>query len=147
MKNVLSVLALSMALIATPVLADSPTDQLANCLVDNLSGKERKSLAKWIFFSMAAHPEIKSYSNASQKDLKQSDEYVGKLVTRLLTQDCSNKLKKANSSDPMAVQKAFELVGQVAMQELMADQAVMKTLTNYANYADKEKINKILSEK
>ena len=148
MKNIVKVLALSIGLIVvTPAVAESPTNMFAGCMVDALSGKERKGLAKWIFFSIAAHPEIKSYSSASQKDIKESDEYVGKLITRLLTANCPDELKRAHKSDPLAVQKAFELVGQVAMQELMTNQDVMKTLTNYAQYADKEKINKILSEK
>jgi len=116
-------------------------------MVDTLSGKERKNLAKWISFSIAAHPEIKPYSSASQKDIKESDEYVGKLITRLLTVNCPDELKKAYKSDPLAVQKAFELVGRVAMQEIMTNQEVMKSLTSYAQYADKEKINKILAEK
>lgn len=147
MKNFLKVLVLAtMLVIGSPVTADSPTNELANCLVDHLNGKERRNLAIWIFLSMATHPEIKSYSNASTKDVKESDEFVGKLITRLLTVDCSNNLKKAHSSDPLAMQKAFELVGKVAMQELMANEDVMKSLINYAQYADLEKINKILSK-
>lgn len=148
MKNFAKLLVLTMALtIGTPILADSPTSALGNCLVDNLNGKERKKLAKWIFFSMAAHPEIKSYSRASAKDIKKSDRYVGELITRLLTVDCPSKLRIAHASDPSAMKKAFGLVGQVAMQELMTNQNVMKTLTNYAQYADQEKIGKVLSEK
>lgn len=147
MKNFFKGLVLAiMLVVGLPVIADSSTNELANCLVDNLNGKERRNLAIWIFLSMAAHPEIKSYSNVNKKDVKESDEFVGKLITRLLTVDCSHSLKKAHSSDPLAMQKAFELVGKVAMQELMTNQDVMKSLINYAQYADVEKINKILSK-
>lgn len=147
MKNIVKILVLSVGLaIGTPVFADSQTDIFAKCMVNNLNGKERTNLAKWIFFSIAAHPEIKSYSSVSQKEQKASDEYVGKLITRLLTSDCSKELKMANKVDPLAVRSAFELVGKVAMQELMANEDVMKAVTNYALYADKEKLNKILSE-
>lgn len=147
MKVILRVLALSMALVGPSVLADSPSGALANCLVDHLTGKERKNLAKWIFFSIAAHPEIKSFSNASPKDIEDSDRYVGNLITRLLTDDCPGELKKASASGPLGARKAFELVGQVAMQELMTNQDVMKSISNYAQYADREKISRILSEK
>jgi hypothetical protein len=105
-------------------------------MVDTLNGKERTNLAKWIFFSIAAHPEIKSHSGVGQKERKESDEYVGKLITRLLTSDCPNELKRANKSDPVALQKAFELVGKVAMQELMTNQDVMKAVSNYARYGE-----------
>ena len=148
MKNIIKVLVLFMGLvIGAPALAETPTNVFARCMVDTLNGKERKNLAKWIFFSIAAHPEIKSYSSATQKDVESSDKFVGKLITRLLADDCPNELKKANKSDPRAVEKGFELVGKVAMQELMTNQNVMKTLVNYARYADQERISKVLSEK
>jgi len=148
MKNLLKMIILSAVLLpASPVFAQSPTESLGTCLVDNLSGKERKGLAKWIFFSIGAHPEIKSYSRAKPGDIEKSDKFVGKLITRLLTVDCPEKLRTAYKSDPLAVKKAFGLVGRVAMQELMTNQDVMKTLTNYGNYADKDKINKLLGAK
>ena len=148
MKNIVIIIIFSLGLFITlPALASSPTEAFANCMVDNLNGKERKNLAKWIFFAIAAHPEIKSYSNVISKDIKESDKYVGKLITRLLVANCPNELKKANKSNPLAAQQGFELVGRVAMQELMTNQAVTKAITNYIQYADQEKLNKVLSEK
>lgn len=148
MKNHINVIALSIGLIiGTPAFAASPTDTFANCLVDTLNGKERKNLAKWIFFAIAAHPEIKSYSKASLKDINNSDKYVGKLITKLLTVDCPNELKNATKSNPRAIEQGFGLVGKVAMQELMTNQNVTKAISNYIQYADQEKINQVLSKK
>lgn len=147
MKNILRSILVFMVLVpGTPVLANSPTSALATCLVDNLNGKERKNLARWIFFSMAAHPELSAYADASPADIEESDQYVGKVITRLLTVDCPDQLRKASSADAKAVQKAFELVGQVAMRELMTNQNVAKALSNYSRHADIEKINGILNE-
>jgi len=146
MKKIIKIITITLGLvIAAPAQASSPTNALSSCLVDTLNGKERKSLAKWIFFSIAAHPEINTYSSASIKDINKSDQYVGKLITRILTIDCPKELKTANNADPLAIQKAFEVVGQVAMQELMANENVMKTITNYAKYTDQDKINRVLS--
>jgi hypothetical protein len=148
MKPIYKILAISLGLIlVAPAFADSPTDAFGTCMVDSLDGKERKNLAKWIFFAIAAHPEIKAYSSATPEDIRSSDEYVGQLITRLLTVDCPNQLKAANASDPLAVQNAFKLVGQVAVQELLTNEDVMKTVTNYAHYADLEKIGKVLNKK
>ena len=148
MKNTFKFLTFLVALfISGPALSQTSTDALSTCLGDSLTGKERKSLAKWIFFAIAAHPEIKSYSNVGPNDIKISDEYMGKLITRLLTVDCPSKLKMAYSSDPASVQRAFEVVGRVAMQELMTSQEVQKAITNYAQFADTAKINKLLSQK
>lgn len=148
MKEIVRILTLIMGLsIVAPVFADSPTNALGTCLVDHLNGMERKNLAKWIFFSIGAHPEIKSYSNASAKDIRESDMYVGKLITRLLTMDCPSELRNASSADPQAAEKAFGLVGKVAMQELMTNQNVSKAISNYAHYADMDKIKQILNSK
>ncbi len=127
--------------------AQSATNVFASCMVDALNGKERKNLAKWVFFAVAAHPEIKSYANTTPQDIEKSDKYVGTLITRLLTENCPKELQAASKEDPLALQKGFQLVGQVAMQELMADQSVMQAISNYARYADQDKINGILSNK
>lgn len=119
-------------------------EALGSCLVDSLDGKERKRLARWIFFSMAAHPEINSYLEATPKDIQSNDEYVGQLVTRLLAEDCPNELKAANAQDPRAVEKSFELVGQVAMQELMRNDEVRTAISNYARHADTKKISAVI---
>jgi len=146
MKDRIVIFALIMCLsMVAPVLADSPTNVLGTCLVDHLNGIERKNLAKWIFFSIASHPELKSYSKASANDVTKSDQNIGKLITRLLTEDCPSELRTANSADPQALENAFSLVGRVAMQELMTNQEVTKAISNYTEYADMEKINKILS--
>jgi len=148
MKNfVKTSLLLLGAFISMPASASSPTEVFATCLVDTLNGKERKVLAKWIFFSIAAHPEIKSYSNASTADIEASDKYIGKLITRLLTVDCPNEMKAAHKTNPLAVQQGFELVGKVAMQELLTHQSVTSAISNYVKYADQTKLEKLLSEK
>ena len=147
MNNFVKIAVLSIGVLSgTSAIAVTPTDQLATCLVDALNGKERKNLAKWIYFAIGSHPEIKVFMNATAADIQKSDEYVGNLVTKILTVDCPNELNKANKADPLAIKKAFQLVGQVAMQELMTNQDTSKALTNYAAYADQEKINAILSK-
>jgi len=145
MKNLLFLLLVLPAVaMSNKAVAANETNILANCLIDSLNGKERKQLAKWVFLAIAAHPEIETLSNASSKDRQQSDQTVGQLITRLLTENCPTELVKANNADPMAINHAFELVGKVAMQELMNHQATMEALTNYVNYTDQAKINTLL---
>ncbi|GAB1266704.1 hypothetical protein [Aurantivibrio infirmus] len=143
MKNILRVFVISLAVLVNPVAF---SDDLGSCLVDHLDGKERKNLAKWIFFAIAAHPEINKYSSATSADVTESDRFVGSLVTRLMTEDCPKELQTANRANPRAIEQAFELVGQVAMQELMTNQNVTTTITNYVKYADQDKITKLLTE-
>jgi hypothetical protein len=147
MKNTICCLALLFGLItAAPAFSGAPTNQLGSCMVDALNGKERKQLARWIFFAIAAHPEISSFSNITQNDLDSTDEIIGKLITRLLVNDCPEELIAANRANPLAVQQSFELVGQVAVQELMNDKHVLQAVTNYSRYTDVEKINSLLAK-
>ncbi|MDA0147404.1 hypothetical protein [Vibrio sp. LaRot3] len=130
-------LALSCALVA-PVQAN--VNDLSICLADSLNGKERKQLATWVFYAMAAHPELKEFATVSQDSRLEMDKSVAKLMTRLLTKDCSEQVVTAMHQDPLAIQRAFEFVGQVAMQELLADQSVTSSISNYAHYVDQEAI-------
>ena len=131
-------------LLGSNVLAASPVDNFATCLVDNLNGKERKALPKWLFFAMASHPEIKAFSKISTQDTEASDQNVAALVTRLLTENCPAELKVAHKANPQAIEKGFELVGQVAMQELMSNGDVNSTIMGYSKYIDENKLASIL---
>jgi hypothetical protein len=145
MKNAFKILAMVISIfISGPVLSQSSTHALSTCMVDNLDGKERKNLAKWVFFAMGAHPEIKSYLKVTPGDLRANDKYVGSLITRLLTVDCSDRLKTAYDADPSSVESAFEVVGKVAMQELMTSNEVNEALSTYIQFTDTAKIEKLL---
>src|SRR5579863_8064334 len=66
--------------------AQESVDALRTCVTDNTSGKDRKDLAKWVFFAMAAHPEIKPYAQANvSAAADESSQKMAALVTRLLT--------------------------------------------------------------
>ncbi len=140
MKTLLVPLLLCSTLASIPSYAQSATDTFATCLTDSLSGKERKDLASWIFFAMAAHPTIEQYATISPAAREQQNKTIGALITRLLTENCPEELVKAQDENPEAVRLAFEMVGKVAMQELMSNDKVSTAITDYARYADMEKI-------
>jgi hypothetical protein len=147
MNKIVYCIVIVLCLAAPPVHSDEFTDKLGGCMVDALNGKERKQLAKWIFFAIAAHPEIKSYLKATAQNIAETDESIGKLITRLLIDDCPEELKAAYRTNPQALQQPFELLGQVAMQELLTDQSVTKAITNYVQYTDLEKINLLMIDR
>ncbi|WP_016955330.1 hypothetical protein [Catenovulum agarivorans] len=126
---------------AAPSQGYTATQQLGTCLVDSLNGRERKDLAKWIFFAMSAHPEIMPFSKITDKDHDSSNQFVGGLITRLLTSDCPAQAKAAlKESGSLAIEGAFRLVGEVAMQELMSNQNVSQTIGAFEKYLDQAKI-------
>lgn len=142
---VLAVVMSAVLILPTPVNANDEINKFAGCLVDNLNGKERKLLAKWIFFAMAAHPEITDYASVTDKQVDDAHKDIGSLINRLMIENCPTELKAANNANPQAIEKAFEFVGQVAMQELLTNQEVTNTLVGYIKYTDETKIREILA--
>ncbi|MDP1539466.1 MAG: hypothetical protein U0998_10720 [Moraxellaceae bacterium] len=121
---------------------------LGPCMVDSMTGKERKEMARWMFFAIAAHPEIKEYSKVSEIVKNKSDEHLANLVMRLLTEDCLSQAKTAFKEEgQVAVAGAFELVGKVAMQELMMNKDVEHAIAAHVKYLDQDKFRNIYSEK
>ncbi len=134
---------LSLSSIASPA-----SDSLGTCMIDSMTGKERKQLAQWIFFAMAAHPDIKEYSKVSAESQAKTNEIIGKLISRLLTETCVEQLKAAVKEDGQtAISGAFELVGKYAMQDFMASKEVLGSISGYVNFVDQEKLVNILKTK
>ncbi|MFO6421697.1 hypothetical protein ACLBKS_15985 [Hylemonella sp. W303a] len=131
---------------ALPVYAQATSDiSLPNCLADNTSGKDRKDLARWVFFAMGVHPEIKQYLASGAVNAKdEADKAMAGLLTRLMTESCSTQVKAAfKQGGPIAIQSAFQTLGQLAMQELMTDVQVTVSMGAFQNYIDREKLNEM----
>ncbi len=82
---------ISVAVMTTVLMLPSPVHagagDLSTCLIDSLNRKERKQLAQWIYFAIAAHPEMKAFSNVSEDERLSTDKIIGQLVSRLLVND------------------------------------------------------------
>jgi len=145
MKKILKIMAFSLSMLfVTPAFSQELTNELSNCMVDNLNGKERRILAKWIFFGIGAHPEINNHVKASDQELKNHDKRVGLLFNRLLTVDCLEQLKSAYRNDSTSIEKSFEVLGRVAMMELTNNAEVNKRMTRFSEFTDNEKNEKML---
>ena len=139
------ILVFLIGLVPSSLVHASEANQLATCLTDSLSGKERKKLAKWIYFGMSEHSTIKPHSSISELDKDTMNLQIARLLTRLLAEDCLTEAKAAiTRGEQDALSKAFEVVGQVAMQELMNEPSVTQALIEYAKYLDEEKFLRML---
>ncbi|RIX42440.1 MAG: hypothetical protein D3M94_18020 [Rhodocyclales bacterium GT-UBC] len=150
MKNAIfmSVALLAFGLLNTDAFAGPATDALSACLADNTTGKERKDLARWVFVGMAAHPEIRSLSSVTQADREGLDRVVATTVTKLMTEKCLSEARTALERDGnTSIQGAFSVMGQLAMQELMANPEVSASFSRFAKYIDQAKLASALSGK
>lgn len=126
------------------VCSGQEVQQLSVCLTDSMNGKERKNLAKWIFLGMSSHSIMRPYTNASESDIDSSNKFVGTLITRLITEDCpSQAIAASKVLGSAAFEQAFKVVGEVAMQELMAEPSVNQALGEFEKYIDQEKFNEV----
>ena len=139
-------------ILAVPALAHAqePDNALKTCVTDNTSGKDRKDLAKWVFFAMAAHPEMKEYTDPKvAAALDESSQKLAALVTRLLTESCVNEVRAVmkTGQGSQALTFAFESLGKLAMQELMTDKTVQNTMGLFQHYVDQKRLNEVLAAK
>lgn len=140
-------LTLSLALLASvPAVAGPHTDALSQCLADNTSGKDRKEMAKWVFMAMSAHPEIRSVSSISTDAKDASNQSMGKLTTRLLSEDCARQTRTAVQKEGSgALEASFETLGKLAMQELMSNPEVGASFAAFEKHVDRKKLDAALS--
>lgn len=128
--------------------ASSTVESASTCLTDSTSGRDRKDLVKWIYLAMSKHPEIRGSSASAAKDDEESNRRVGQLFTRLVADDCPAQIKamvSEHGADSLSL--AFEVLGRVAMQELMAHPDVTSAFSGLEKYTDQDRIQPVLQVK
>ena len=146
MKRLL--LCVSLAAGTFAVHAQPTVDELSKCLAENTTGRDRKDLAKWIFVAMAAHPDMKAVANIAASAPTDSSRTAGLLFTKLIAESCPDQTKAAIAAvGPVALQSAFTVLGQLAMQELVADKDVAAGMGLLQKYVDSEKLKAVLDKK
>jgi hypothetical protein len=133
---------------AVPARAAQPVDELKTCLADSTTGKDRKDLAKWIFLAMAAHPEMKLHAGpGAPAAADESSKTTAAILMRLLTQSCVSQARAVmkDGQGTQSMQLAFQSLGQLAMQELMADKSIQDSMGAFTRYLDDKKLTEALS--
>lgn len=132
---------------AQPALANPVAHALGECLKDNTSGKERKELARWIFVSMAAHPDMRNLTTTTDATRLEASKGAAQLFTRLLTENCTTQTRAVvEQAGPSGMGDAFKALGEVAMMELMSNQEVARSINSYMQFLDKKKFEAALGK-
>lgn len=119
--------------------AQSASSVLGNCIVNASTGRDRVSFARWIGFGIMAHPAIRPEVAISERSIQEANKEAANIVSRLLLDECPNEARAAFREDEKSIEEAFEVMGRVAMEELMRSPDVESALVAYANYLDIEK--------
>jgi len=117
------------------------TDDLSRCLVESSTASDKTTLVKWMFTSMALHPEVKSMSNVTPKQRDIANKAVADMFMKLMTETCLVQSKKAIQYEgEFAIQQGFTILGQVAGKELFANPNVAQALSGLGEHIDGEKL-------
>lgn len=140
----LSVLLLALGT-STPSLAGPYADAIGQCFANSTTGKDRIELARWVFTSMALHPDVASSSSITPQKREAINQSTGALFNRLLAESCAKEVKEAVKFEGQtALKSAFESLGKLAMQELMSHPAVGAGFSGFEKYVDMKKLKKAL---
>lgn len=144
----LKIIALVFLGLAANAYAGPFTDDMSKCLVKNTTQEDKEALIKWIYAAMSNHPSVKSLSNVSVKQGEELNKRAAELMVELLTQRCKVETQQAIKFEgETAIRTSFQILGQVAMQDLMANQAVAKYISGIASHVDKNAIEEALGKK
>ena len=139
----------SLALSAVPAQAVSPeTEAFGQCLIGKTTGDDRLLLARWMTFAFAAHPVVQDAVTVASSKQAETDQKMADLVMMLLTERCNAEVKAAVAAEGnagVAMQKAFEMLGAVASQEVMLDANVMTTINGFVTHLDEAKLTSALT--
>lgn len=140
-------LALSLAA-AAPATAGLYSDDLARCLVSATSTGDKLSLIRWVVVQITKHPDVGDLSHITPAQGKTADMEVARLFERLITDNCRDPSKAAFRYEGRDAFKAsFEVLGTVAMQELVAHKDVDAGFSSFTQYLNEEAFKGIFPEK
>ena len=121
---------------------------LGKCIVANMSPVDRQDIARWVFASMAVHPEVKQLSAQNTQATQEAARKMGAIFTRLLRDTCPTEVREAaGAGGPPVVTSAINFLTQIGIQELMTNKAVLATHSSFSQYADKEGIDRTVQTK
>lgn len=138
LKTLLSAAALAAA---TTCSAGVYSDDLSRCLVTSTSSKDKTDLVRWVFANASLHPQLAGISSLSAEQRAAYNRTTASLFQRLLTETCKKQSQEAIKYEgPLAFQTSFQMLGQVAMQELVSDPAVNQGFGDFLKYMDDAKL-------
>ena len=142
---VLASVALALAALSSgPAVAGPYSDELAKCLVRSTTDADKTYLVRWLFASVSTHPAVRSIASVSDAERNELNRNAAKLFERLITESCKTQTQEAVKYEgPATLQSSFEVLGQVAGRGLLSDPAVSRSMAEFANYLDKQKLENV----
>ncbi|MFX5794333.1 hypothetical protein ABTE12_01765, partial [Acinetobacter baumannii] len=122
---------------ATQIAMAGPTvDQLSDCLVKATTASDKTTVLQWTFTALAAHPDLKAFSNVTPEQKDQLDQKLAQVLQRIIVEQCSAQTKAVIQAEGVkAVGEAFQQLGQSAGEDIVKDPAVKQQLQGTLRYS------------
>jgi hypothetical protein len=144
--NAVAIAWLTCALFET-AYAGPYADDMAKCLVKSTSPADRTAFIRWLFASLALHPDVASMASVTPQQRGQINKAAGVLIQRLLLKSCRSDTQTAVKNEgPQTIQYAFQIFGQVATRQLFTDPHVADGMKALAATMDEAKLKALVSE-
>lgn len=148
MKKLLPLLA-ALSFVCSPVTAsaDIHSDDLSRCLLNATTSDDKLALMRWLFVQMAYHPVVSDIAKTTPAEIEKIDTRMARLFERLIAVDCrsqSIEAVKYGGNDPLG--PSFEVLGKVAMTELMNDDKVNAGLSGFTKYLNEAAFDGIFNK-
>jgi hypothetical protein len=112
---------------------------LNECIRLKSTGQDRLLLARWIIAALGSGPQVKDLTVVDSAKKAGLDQAVARTFTRLLAVDCAAEAKPLfMARDSAAISAAGETLGQLAVQELMANKDAAAAVGAFAQYIREE---------
>ncbi|WP_228145807.1 hypothetical protein [Acinetobacter sp. ANC 5054] len=122
-------------------LASPTVDQLSNCLVKSTTAADKTVVLQWTFTALAAHPDLKQFSNVSETQKTQLDKNLAQVLQRILVEQCSAQTKAVIQAEGMqAVGDSFQELGSITGEEILKTPEVKDQLKGVVRYIDLNKL-------
>ena len=146
MKTLIGLAALAAAAATSPLHAQGASgnakataEALGQCLVLKTTGADRIALAKWILSAMASVPKLKEVAVIDPAKKDAADRSMAAIFTRLIAVDCTAEAKPLlKLSGRAGFEAAFQTLGSIAMQEVVAGPEAEEAMGSFAKYLDEK---------
>lgn len=122
-------------------------DDLAKCFVKSSTTNDKIIFSQWMFAELALHPSIRSMSSVTDEQRKGLTKSSSDYYQRLLFQDCRQQTIDALKYEgATAIIYGSQILGQVAMRDMMSNPETRAGLADLTKTLDKQKMADLLKD-
>ena len=145
MQSVKPLALIVLLLTSNLAFAGEHTEKLSKCLTSSITSDDKTALVRWIFGSVANHPDVADIANLTPQKWDAISKNGADVFQKLIADKCASESRSAIINEGMAgYQSAFETLGSTAVGGLMSDPTVEKAMGDLQKHLSEDKLMKAL---